>query len=46
MRAGLTRRALKVLDPTRKQARLEFRSVEAELLGEEGGGARRRSRGR
>ncbi len=36
---GLTRRALKVLDPTRKQARLEFRGVEAELLGEEGGGA-------
>ncbi|MDB5479050.1 MAG: acyl-CoA dehydrogenase [Caulobacteraceae bacterium] len=36
---GLTRRALKVLDPTRKQARLEFRSVESELLGEEGGGA-------
>ena len=36
---GLTRRALKVMDPTRKQARLEFRSVEAELLGEEGGGA-------
>jgi alkylation response protein AidB-like acyl-CoA dehydrogenase len=36
---GLTRRALKVLDPTRKQARLEFRSVEAELLGAEGGGA-------
>ncbi len=37
--AGLTRRALRVLDPTRKQARLEFRGVEAELLGEEGGGA-------
>ncbi len=36
---GLQRRALKVMDPTRKQARLEFRSVEAELLGEEGGGA-------
>ena len=36
---GLTRRALKVLDPTRKQARLEFRSVEAALLGEEGAGA-------
>ena len=33
---GLSRRPLKVLDPTRKQARLEFRSVEAELLGEEG----------
>jgi len=36
---GLTRRALKVIDPTRKQARLEFRGVEAELLGEDGGGA-------
>jgi alkylation response protein AidB-like acyl-CoA dehydrogenase len=36
---GLTRRALKVLDPTRKLARLEFRSVEAELLGEKGRGA-------
>jgi alkylation response protein AidB-like acyl-CoA dehydrogenase len=36
---GLTRRALKVLDPTRKQARMEFRSVEAALLGEEGAGA-------
>jgi alkylation response protein AidB-like acyl-CoA dehydrogenase len=36
---GLTRRALKVLDPTRKQARLEFLSVEVQLLGEEGGGA-------
>jgi alkylation response protein AidB-like acyl-CoA dehydrogenase len=36
---GLTRRALKVMDPTRKQARLEFASVEAELLGEAGGGA-------
>jgi alkylation response protein AidB-like acyl-CoA dehydrogenase len=36
---GLTRRALKVLDPTRKQARLDFCSVEADLLGEEGGGA-------
>ena len=36
---GLTRRALKVMDPTRKQARLEFRSVEAELLGGDGGGA-------
>jgi alkylation response protein AidB-like acyl-CoA dehydrogenase len=35
---GLSRRALNVLDPTRKQARLEFRSVEAELLGEEGEG--------
>jgi alkylation response protein AidB-like acyl-CoA dehydrogenase len=37
--SGLERRALKVMDPTRKQARLAFRSVEAELLGEEGGGA-------
>jgi alkylation response protein AidB-like acyl-CoA dehydrogenase len=36
---GLTRRALKVMDLTRKQARLEFRSVEADLLGEQGGGA-------
>jgi alkylation response protein AidB-like acyl-CoA dehydrogenase len=36
---GLTRRALKVLDPTRKQARLEFRAVEADLLGEAGSGA-------
>ncbi|HET8997508.1 MAG TPA: acyl-CoA dehydrogenase family protein, partial [Acetobacteraceae bacterium] len=37
--AGLSRRALKVMDPTRKLARLEFRSVRAELLGAEGGGA-------
>jgi alkylation response protein AidB-like acyl-CoA dehydrogenase len=37
--AGLIRRSLKVLDPTRKQARLEFRAVEADLLGEEGGAA-------
>jgi alkylation response protein AidB-like acyl-CoA dehydrogenase len=36
---GLERRALKVMDPTRKQARLTFRSVAAELLGEEGDGA-------
>ncbi len=36
---GLTRRALQVLDPTRKLALLEFRSVEATLLGEEGAGA-------
>ncbi|MGA3403946.1 MAG: acyl-CoA dehydrogenase family protein [Acetobacteraceae bacterium] len=36
---GLIRRALKVMDPTRKQARLEFSSVEADLLGEAGGGA-------
>ena len=37
--AGLSRRALKVMDPTRKQARLEFHAVEAELLGEAGAGA-------
>jgi len=37
--AGLTRRALKALDPTRKLARLEFNGVEAELLGELGGAA-------
>ena len=36
---GLRRRALKVLDPTRKQARLEFDGVAANLLGELGGGA-------
>jgi alkylation response protein AidB-like acyl-CoA dehydrogenase len=36
---GLTRRALKVLDPTRKQALLTFRSVEADLLGEEAAAA-------
>ena len=36
---GLMRRPLQVLDPTRKQALLEFYSVEAELLGEEGAGA-------
>jgi alkylation response protein AidB-like acyl-CoA dehydrogenase len=32
--AGLTRRPLKVLDPTRKQALIAFHAVEAELLGE------------
>jgi alkylation response protein AidB-like acyl-CoA dehydrogenase len=37
--AGLTRRALKVMDPTRKQALLTFQGVEASLLGEEGAGA-------
>ena len=37
--AGLTRRALKVMDPTRKLARLEFSGVEADLLGNEGAGA-------
>ena len=36
---GLTRRALKVMDPTRKQARLEFRAVAADLLGEAGAAA-------
>jgi alkylation response protein AidB-like acyl-CoA dehydrogenase len=36
---GLSRRPLKALDPTRKLARLEFRSVEADLLGDEGGAA-------
>jgi alkylation response protein AidB-like acyl-CoA dehydrogenase len=35
----LTRRALKVLDPTRKQAWLEFDGTPAELLGELGAGA-------
>jgi alkylation response protein AidB-like acyl-CoA dehydrogenase len=34
--AGLMRRALKSMDPTRKLARLEFKSVEAALLGEAG----------
>jgi alkylation response protein AidB-like acyl-CoA dehydrogenase len=37
--AGMTRRALKTLDPTRKLARIEFRGAEAQLLGEEGGAA-------
>jgi len=36
---GLARRALAVLDPTRKLARLAFRGVRAELLGEAGGAA-------
>ena len=36
---GLTRRALTVLDPTRKQARLEFRAVPAALIGAEGAAA-------
>jgi alkylation response protein AidB-like acyl-CoA dehydrogenase len=36
---GLTRRALKVMDPTRKQALIEFHSVEAALLGTEGAAA-------
>jgi alkylation response protein AidB-like acyl-CoA dehydrogenase len=34
--AGLERRLLKTVDQTRKQARLEFKSVQAELLGAEG----------
>lgn len=34
--AGLERTALKSMDPTRKLARLSFKSVEAELLGTEG----------
>jgi alkylation response protein AidB-like acyl-CoA dehydrogenase len=33
---GLERQALKTIDQTRKQARLRFHAVEAELLGEEG----------
>jgi len=37
--SGLTRRALTVLDPTRKLARLEFGGVAATLLGEEGAAA-------
>jgi alkylation response protein AidB-like acyl-CoA dehydrogenase len=37
--AGLTRRPLKVMDPTRKQALLTFQGVEASLLGDEGAGA-------
>ncbi len=37
--AGLTRKALKVMDPTRKLARLEFKSVEAKLLGTAGAAA-------
>ena len=36
---GLTRRALKTMDWTRKLARLEFKGVEAKLLGEQGGAA-------
>jgi alkylation response protein AidB-like acyl-CoA dehydrogenase len=36
---GLTRTLLKTTDPTRKQARLEFKGVQAELLGTEGGAA-------
>jgi alkylation response protein AidB-like acyl-CoA dehydrogenase len=37
--AGLDRRVLHTLDPTRKQARLVFDDVQATLLGEEGGAA-------
>jgi alkylation response protein AidB-like acyl-CoA dehydrogenase len=37
--SGLGRRPLQALDPTRKLALLEFHSVEAELLGEQGGAA-------
>ena len=37
--AGLTRRALKSMDPTRKLARLEFNGVTATPLGAAGGGA-------
>lgn len=33
---GLERRPLKTLDPTRKLARLTFKGVEAQLIGEEG----------
>ncbi|MBI2169522.1 MAG: acyl-CoA/acyl-ACP dehydrogenase [Actinobacteria bacterium] len=36
--AGLTRTALETMDMTRKQAKLEFSGVPAELLGEEGSG--------
>ncbi|HYX03507.1 MAG TPA: acyl-CoA dehydrogenase family protein [Reyranella sp.] len=36
---GLTRRALKTMDWTRKLARLEFKGVEAKLLGEQDGAA-------
>ncbi len=37
--AGLTRRALKTMDPTRKMARLTFDNVDAKLLGEAGAAA-------
>ncbi len=37
--AGLTRTLLKTADPTRKQARLVFKDVQAELLGAEGAAA-------
>jgi alkylation response protein AidB-like acyl-CoA dehydrogenase len=35
--AGLDRRALEVIDPTRRQALLEFTHVRAELIGDAGG---------
>ena len=35
---GLTRTALSTMDQTRKQAKLEFKGVEAELIGTEGKG--------
>src|SRR5262249_4133381 len=41
---GLARRALKGLDPTRKQAKLEFRGGGAALLGDVGAGAPPRAR--
>lgn len=37
--AGLTRRQLSVIDPTRKQAELKFSNVQAKLIGELGNGA-------
>ena len=37
--AGLTRTPLATLDPTRKQARLDFDGVEATLVGSDGAGA-------
>lgn len=37
--AGLDRRLLQTLDPTRKQARLTFSGVEAQLIGDEGAAA-------
>jgi alkylation response protein AidB-like acyl-CoA dehydrogenase len=37
---GVTRKPLATLDPTRKQARIEFHRVPAQLLGEAGAGAR------
>lgn len=37
--AGLTRTLLKTTDATRKQARLDFSGVQAELIGEEGAAA-------